>query len=41
MEEKKIIAEKVLDYWHMMEFLSQDKFPRWSETDKKKARNAV
>lgn len=40
MEEKKIIAEKVLDYWHMMEFLSQDKFPRWSETDKKKARNA-
>lgn len=39
-ERKADVAKKVLDYWYTMEFLSQEKFPKWSESDKRKARIA-
>lgn len=39
-ENKEDVIEKVLDYWYMMEFLSQDNWPRWKEKDSKRARMA-
>lgn len=41
MQESKVdVAKKVLDYWYIMEFLSQENWPRWKEKDLRKAKNA-
>lgn len=32
------IIKEVLNYWYITEFLCQDKFPKWDEKDKKRAK---